>query len=203
VGRAHSHPQSEPKPRPSAAAGERLRAPARLVALLASACAACVSLDDIQTPNGDLNVASRGPLQPGSSGADAAAGDACSEGWAVIRFDGREQRTAWGAPSLTLSCGSAPHRLAALAPTLGASLSLSLASRTGKVLEGSYSSTRLGPDGEEWGAYEAVLDVSGFELLASSDPTQQPFAFVGTIFGPLGLVTIEASGCARVRASVC
>jgi hypothetical protein len=172
--------------------------------LVASACAGCVSLDDIQTPNGDLDVASRDPLQPGDSpAADASTGDACREGWTAIRFDGREQRTAWTAPSLTLSCGSAPHRLSALAPALGASLSLSLASSTGRVLEAVYSSTRLGADGEEWGAYDAVIDVTGLELGATNDPTQQPFVFVGTIFGPFGPVTIEASGCARVRASPC
>jgi hypothetical protein len=171
---------------------------------MASACAACVSLDEIQTPNGDLNVASRDPLQPGgSSTADASAGDACREGWAAIRFDGREQRTAWAAPSLTLSCGSAPHRLSALAPALGASLSLSLASSTGRVLDAAYSSTRIGADGEEWGAYDAVIDVTELELAATANPTQQPFLFLGTIFGPFGPVTIEASGCARVRASSC
>jgi hypothetical protein len=174
-----------------------------LVLFLVSACTACVSLDDIQTPNGDLNVAARDPLQPGSSAPDASADDACTEGWTALRFDGREQRTAWSAPSLTLSCSSAPHRLAALAPARGASMSVSLASSTGRVLEATYASTRLGADGEEWGEYAAVLDVTRLEFAATSNPTQQPFVLVGTIFGPFGPVTVEASGCARVRSSSC
>jgi hypothetical protein len=82
-------------------------------------------------------------------------------------------------------------------------LSLSLSSSTGRVLEAVYSSTRLGPDGEEWGAYDAVIDVTGLQLGASTSPTKRPFAFVGTIFGPWGAVTIEASGCANVRPASC
>jgi hypothetical protein len=165
-------------------------------------CLACVSIDDIQTPNGDLDVSSRD--KPASRGGpDASPGDACEPGWVAIRFDGREQRTAWTAASLVASCSSAPHRLTAQAPSLGASLSLSLSSSTGRVLEAVYSSTRLGADGEEWGAYDAVIDLTGLQFGVTTDPTRQPFAFVGTIFGPFGAVTIEASGCAGVRATTC
>jgi hypothetical protein len=173
-------------------------------ALGSGAFMACVSIDDIQTPNGDLNVSPAKPgASPDESMSDASTGDACEQGWTTLRLDGREQRSAWAAPSLVASCSSAPHRLTALAPGVGASFSLSLASNTGRVLEAVYSSTRLGADGEDWGPYDALIDVSGLQFGSTTSPTRQPFAFIGTIYGPFGPITIEATGCAGVRAAPC
>jgi hypothetical protein len=161
----------------------------------------CVAIEDIQTPNGSLQ------LSPDEGSPDASPGDAdaaCREqGWVLVSVAGRDQLPSWSAPSLTLGCGAAPHRLSALAPRQGSTLSLNVAAATGRVLDGTYSTTRIGADGEEWGAYDAPIDVDSARFAAPSSPTVQPFQIVGTIFGPFGLVPIALSGCARIIPAAC
>jgi hypothetical protein len=175
---------------------------------LAALLTGCAAIDEIQTPGADIDLSP----EPGAAGAAGAGGqagsssdgrDCASLGWALVNVGGRDQLPAWSAPVLTQSCGTAPHRLTALAPRLGSSLSLLLAANTGRVLEATYSTTGIGADGEEWGDYEAWIDLGAAALGAVTTPGQQPFQLAGTILGPFGPVPIELSGCARVRAAGC
>jgi hypothetical protein len=120
-----------------------------------------------------------------------------------VRVGGRDELPAWSAPVLTQSCGTAPHRLTALAPRLGSALSLLVAASTGRVVEATYATTGIGADGEEWGDYEAWIDLGTASFGAVTTPGQQPVQLAGTIVGPFGPVPIEVSGCARVRATGC
>ena len=121
----------------------------------------------------------------------------------LVSVAGREQSASWSAPSLTLSCGAAPYRLSAAAPRLGSALSFSVSASNGRVLEGTYSTARVGADGEEWGDYDAPIDVDSATFGAATSPAEQPFQLVGTIFGPFGLVPIALSGCARIIPASC
>ncbi len=182
--------------------GGRARPPRGLPGLaLAALLTGCVSIEDIQTPNGSVD------LSPDEGAPDASAGDgrgACGErGWALVSVAGRDQSASWSAPSLTLSCGAAPYRLSASAPRLGSTLSLRVSASNGRVLDGTYSTTRVGADGEEWGDYDAPLDVDSATFGVPTSPAEQPFQLVGTIFGPFGLVPIALSGCARIIPAAC
>jgi hypothetical protein len=120
-----------------------------------------------------------------------------------MRVGGRDERAAWAEPSLAASCGAGPHRLTAQAPRLGSSLAISLSSRTGRLVEATYSTTDTGADGEPWGDYVATIDVDNLMLSSASSPGEQPFELAGTIWGPFGPVSIALSGCARIRQSPC
>lgn len=189
-----------------AALRERLRRASRLA--LGALLGGCVALDEIQTPAADIDLSpERGAA--GAAGAGGQAGssgdgrDCASLGWAIVHVGGRDELPAWSAPVLTQSCGAAPVRLTALAPRLGSSLSLMVAANTGRVVEATYSTTGVGADGEEWGDYEAWIDLGAMSFGAVTTPGQQPFQLAGSILGPFGPVSIELSGCARVRAAGC
>src|SRR4029078_1496183 len=98
--------------------------------------------------------------------------------------------------------GTAPHGLSATAPTLAWTLELALSSSTGRVVDATYTTTDLGADGEQWGDYAALVELSVLRFGAATD-TEQPFELAGTIFGPFGAVPLEAAGCARLRRSPC
>lgn len=175
-----------------------------LVALVAG----CVTIDEVQTPNGDLDFSPEadadGTADAGGRGEAGGDGrDCASLGWAFVHVGGRDELPSWSAPVLTRGCGAAPHRLTALAPRLGSALSLMVAANTGRVVEATYSTTGVGADGEEWGSYEAWIDLGALSFGVASTPGQQPFVLAGSILGPFGPVSIELSGCARVRAAGC
>jgi hypothetical protein len=165
----------------------------------------CVAIDEVQTPSADVDFSpDEGAAGAAGQGGSAGEGrDCASLGWAFVHVGGRDDLSAWSAPVLAQGCGSAPHRLTALAPRLGCSLSLVVAANTGRVLEATYSTTGIGADGEEWGDYEAWIDLDAASFGAATTPGQQPFQLAGTILGPFGPVPIELSGCARVRAGAC
>jgi hypothetical protein len=178
--------------------------------VLALLCGGCVAIDEVQTPSADIDFSPEASAAGagGQAGSSGEGRDCATLGWAFLRVGGRDEMPAWSAPTLTLSCGNAPHRLTALAPRLGSELSLLFRASTGRVVEATYSTTGLGADGEEWGDYDAVIDVGAVsvgDVTASSAgvPVQQPFQFEGTILGPFGPVSIGVSGCARIRAEAC
>lgn len=176
----------------------------RLLALSGALLAGCVSVDEIQTPNGDLGPSSDAaggsaavPLEPASDGP-------CGEhGWSFMRVAGRDQGVDWAQPSLVSGCAGAPVRLYALAPRLGATLEVTLAASTGRVIDASYSTTTLGADGEDWGEYQAYVELQSLSFATATTATEQPFDLAGTIWGPFGPVALAAGGCARVRLSPC
>ena len=174
-------------------------------AALALLLAGCVAIDEVQTPNGDIDLSPQagGAASGGQGGAAGATRDCAALGWAYLHVGGRDALPSWSAPTLTRSCGTAPHRLTALAPRLGSALSLDVAVSTGRVVEATYSTTGIGADGEPWGDYDAPVDLGALRFGAVNTPDQQPFQFEGSILGPFGPVPIEVSGCARVRASGC
>jgi hypothetical protein len=168
----------------------------------------CVAIDEVQTPNGDLDFSpdgeGSGAAGAGGQGGESSEGrDCASLGWAFVHVGGRDELPSWSAPVLTVGCGAAPHRLTALAPRLGSSLSFMVAGSTGRVVEATYSTTGLGADGEDWGSYEAWIDLGAASFGVATTAGQQPFQLAGTILGPFGPVPIELSGCARVRATGC
>jgi len=171
----------------------------------------CVAIDDVQTPNGDIDLS---PESGGAGGGSSAGGggrggaanptrDCAALGWAFLHVGGRDVLPSWSAPTLTRSCGTAPHRLTALAPRLGSALSLDVAVNSGRIVEATYSTTGVGADGEQWGDFDAFMDLGALRFGAVNTPEQQPFQFEGSILGPFGPVPIEVSGCARVRADGC
>ena len=83
-----------------------------------------------------------------------------------MRIAGREQGADWAQPSLAFGCGSSPHRLSALAPRLGATLEVLVAANGARVIDATYSTTRLGADGEDWGEYDAFVELSDEQLNA-------------------------------------
>lgn len=175
---------------------------------LAALLGGCVAIDEVQTPGADIDFSPEG----GSAGAAGSGGQAGSAsdgrdceslGWAFVHVGGRDELPAWSAPVLTQSCGTALPRLTALAPRLGSSLSLVLAANGGRILEATFSTMGIGADGEEWGDYEAWIDLEAASFGAVTTPGQQPFQLEGTILGPFGPVFIELSGCARVRTAGC
>jgi hypothetical protein len=163
----------------------------------------CLAVDEVQTPNADIDRASAEPMATGDGEAPPSSASCGEQGWVTVRVSGRDERAAWAAPALAAGCGAGPHRLTAQAPRLGSSLELSLSSRTGRLVEATYSTTGTGADGEPWGDYVAPIDVENLSLLAASSPAEQPFEFAGTIWGPFGPVSIAMSGCARVVQSPC
>jgi hypothetical protein len=173
--------------------------------LVAAALAGCLAIDELQTPNGDIDLSRDMPAEgAGDAGAPPESSGACGDrGWAFVRVGGRDQLPSWSAPDLAPSCGSAPHRLTALAPRMGTSLRLSVSTSTGRVVDATYSTTSIGADGETWGEYEALIDIEAVSFAAASSATEQPFEFSGTILGPFGPVSIAVSGCARVRPARC
>jgi hypothetical protein len=142
----------------------------------------------------------------GESGAAAVlpdTGPCKAAGWRYMRVAGREQAQLWAAPTLTISCGVGPYRLAGGAPRMAASLLLDIARSSGVVVEASYHTDDQGADGESWGEYDAPIDVTSARIGLSEGAAQQPFEFAGSILGPYGPVSIEAAGCALLRASLC
>ena len=99
-----------------------------LLALTGALLAGCVSVDELQTPNGDLGFGAAGaggaaPVSP----EPAEEGTCARDGWSSLRVSGREEGMDWAMPSLARGCSGAPHRLSALAPRLGAALEITLA----------------------------------------------------------------------------
>jgi hypothetical protein len=130
-------------------------------------------------------------------------GPCTTPGWRYMRVAGRDQSSVWVAPTLTISCGAAPYRLAGAAPRLGVSLVLDIARSSGVVVDANYRTSNQGADGEAWGEYEAAIDVTSARIALSEASAAQPFEFAGTILGPYGPVAIEAAGCASLQASLC
>jgi hypothetical protein len=181
------------------AAGQALLRSALLS--LAGLAFGCPAIDGVETPNGDVDFS---PDEAANDADSQASSDGCRErGWTLVLVAGRDQLSTWSAPSLVPSCSAAPHRLTALAPETDSSLSLEVSVRTGQVVEATYTTTNTGADGEAWGEYVAPIDVERLSFGAASAPTEQPFAFAGTILGPFGPVPITMIGCARVRPSPC
>lgn len=175
-----------------------------LVALLSGVLAGCVSIDEVQTPNGDVSFAGRDDGATGSTDDSDAPPDACADGgWTFVSIGGREQAAEWSAPVLTPSCSNAPHRLTALAPRLGALLELGLSPSSGRIVEALYTSTELGADGEPWGDYSAPVELDVASFAPASAPARQPFELAGAILGPYGPVALAVSGCASVRSVAC
>jgi hypothetical protein len=166
----------------------------------------CLSVDEVQTPNGDIQLsrdeaAPEGGTDPRAAGADDAV---CgTQGFRVVRAAGRDQLGAWSRASLVPSCTGTRNRLSALAPRLGSSFAIELNADGSQVLSATYSTTSVGADGEEWGEYEALVDVGSLRFLAQRASGEQPFELVGNILGPFGPVSFEASGCAQVRLNPC
>jgi hypothetical protein len=186
--------------------GRSLRVGVALVCL-----AGCVAIDEIQTPNGDIDLsADEAGSQGGSAGQGGSGGRAgevdavCgSQGFRVVRAAGRDVLGAWSRASLVSACAGSGHRLSALAPRLGSSFAIDLTADATRVIQATYSTTLVGADGEEWGEYEALVEVSALRFGAPRQAGEQPFELVGTILGPYGPVSFEAAGCAEVRLNPC
>jgi hypothetical protein len=167
--------------------------------------AGCLSVDDIQTPNGDIDLSSDEAMagEDAENAAPASEDDAVcgSEGFRVVRAAGRDQLGAWARASLVRSCTG--YRLSALAPRLGSSFAFDLTADGSRVVQAIYSTTSLGADGEEWGEYEAVIDVVALRFGVALASGAQPFELVGSILGPYAPVSFEVSGCAQVGLSPC
>lgn len=172
-------------------------------AWLAALFMSCVALDEVQTPNADVDLSPEAGAAGQAGSGSTAESDCAAQGWAFVRIDGRDQLASWSAPVLAQSCGAAPHRLSAVAPRLGSAVLLDLSVNGGRVVEAIYSTTGVGGDGEEWGSYDAVIDVESVSFGVATVPAQQPFELAGTILGPFGPVSIAMSGCARLRPSSC
>jgi hypothetical protein len=171
----------------------------------------CVSLDEIQTPNGDLDLSSDEAAsgggaagQGGSAGQGNEADTLCGrQGFRIVRAAGRDVLGSWSRASLVSACGGSGHRLSALAPRLGSAFAVDLTADGTRVIQATYSTTAVGADGEEWGEYEAVVDVSALRFGAALQAGEQPFELTGNILGPYGPVSFEAAGCADVRLNPC
>jgi hypothetical protein len=164
----------------------------------------CVSVDDVQTPNGTFGDDADGAGGSSAAPLDSEGDGQCGQGgWSFLRVAGREQGTDWAQPSLASGCASAPHRLSALAPRLGATLEILIAANGGRVIDATYSTTGRGADGEEWGEYAAFVELASLSFPAATAATEQPFDLAGTIWGPFGPVTLAAGGCARLRVTPC
>lgn len=172
-----------------------------MLALAGGLLFGCVSVDEVQTPNGTFG--------DGAGGSSAATLESDSEGpcgeggWSFLRVAGREQGADWAQPSLAPGCASAPYRLSAFAPRLGVTLEILLAANGGRVVDATYSTTRLGADGEDWGEYDAFVELSSLSFPTATAATEQPFDLAGTIWGPFGPVSLAAAGCARLRVTPC
>lgn len=161
----------------------------------------------MQTPNGDVTISRDDEsVDEAATSGDmdelAASGVCGSQGFSVVQVAGRDQVAAWAEPSLVPSCTGSRQHLSALAPRLGSELSLDMAA-DGSLLAALYSTTSLGADGEEWGEYDALLDLDVLRFGTASAAGQQPFQLSGTILGPYGPVPIAAVGCARRRVLPC
>lgn len=166
--------------------------------------AGCVSLDEVQTPNGGLELSSDEATPAGAAGQGGGADPGCgSQGFRLLRAAGRDVLGAWSRPSLVPSCTGAVQRLSARAPRLGSAFAIDLSADGARLLQATYSTAGVGADGEEWGEYEAVLDVAALRFEAPRQAGEQPFELVGTILGPYGPVAFEAAGCAEVRLDPC
>lgn len=179
-----------------------------VLAISGSLIVGCVSVDELQTPYADLERGAAGASGAGGKGADELTPGqqgACGvDGWQFLRLGGREQGQDWAQPSLVPGCSGASHRLSALAPRLGAKLEITLAAGTGRIIDATYSTTSRGADGEDWGAYEAFVELDSLSFATTAaQAAEQPFDLAGTIWGPLGPVTLAAGGCARVRLQPC
>lgn len=167
---------------------------------LSLALSACVSLEEVS----DTEMAGEGASGASSESDDAPVPGVCPTlGWTVVRLDARDQAPSWAAPILAGSCGAGPYRLMGEAPRLGASLDVSLSSRTGQVVEASYATEDVGADGQLWGPYVAPMEVALIRVGVVDADGTQPFEFSGTILGPYGVVAIAAAGCASFRPSPC
>ena len=168
---------------------------------LAMVLPGCVTLEEV----GGTEMAGGGAASeaPAESDDMPVPGVCPTLGWTVVRLGARNQALSWLAPTLVGSCGAGPYRLVGAAPRLGASLELSLSSRTGRVVEASYATEDVGADGESWGPYIAPLEVTQIRVGAADAAGTQPFEFAGSILGPFGVVSIAAAGCASFRASPC
>jgi hypothetical protein len=175
--------------------------PIAAVLILAPALQGCIAIDEVQTPNGDVDLSPEEGA--GGSGSPPPPGACVEQGWTIVRVGDRDQLPAWTPPALAPSCSAAPHRLTALAPRLGSSLELEVSTSTGQVALATYSTTNTGADGEPWGEYVAPIDLGMVRFGAASSPELQPFEFAGTILGPFGPVSIAMAGCARVLPTRC
>jgi hypothetical protein len=174
------------------------------VLVLLGLATGCLSIDEVQTPNGDLTRGGGADeMTPEATSEGTDRSSACGDrGWTLVRLANRDQLEAWAAPSMAQGCGAAPHRLSATAPALGWALELALSSSTGRVVDATYTTTDLGADGEQWGDYAALIELSVLRFGAATE-SEQAFELAGTIFGPFGAVPLEAAGCARLRRSPC
>jgi hypothetical protein len=167
----------------------------------------CLSVDEIQTPNGDIDLSGDEATPDESAESDEPGAEddgVCgSSGFRVFRAAGRDQLGAWARASLVPSCRGTGYRLSALAPRLGSSFAVDLTADGSRVLEAAYTTTSVGADGEEWGEYEAVVDVAALRFGAALESGAQPFELVANILGPYGPVSFEVSGCALVGLSPC
>jgi hypothetical protein len=168
--------------------------------MLSVVLAGCVTLEEVS----DTEMAGGATSEAPSDSDDTPTPGVCPTlGWAVVRLGARDQATSWSSPMLVGSCGTGPYRLIGEAPRLGASLEVSLSSRTGRAVEASYATEELGADGESWGPYVAPMEVTSVRVGVADATGTQPFEFAGSILGPYGVVAITASGCASFRASPC
>ena len=169
--------------------------------------AGCLSIDEIQTPNGDIELA-RDEAAAGAGGGAARQADPAvevcgSQGFRLVRAAGRELSGSWSRASLVPSCSGTRYRLSALAPLLESSFAVELTGDGTRVIQASYSTLNLGADGEQWGEFEAVVDVAALRFGQLLQSGEVPFELSGTILGPYGPVSFEAAGCAERRLNPC
>jgi len=170
--------------------------------------AGCLSIDEIQTPNGDIELARDEAAAAGAGGGAAQPADAVAElcgsqGFRLVRAAGRDLVGAWSRASLVPSCSGTRYRLSALAPRLESSFAVDLTGDGASVIQASYSTLNLGADGEQWGEFEAAVDVAGLRFGQPLQSGEVPFELSGTILGPYGPVSFEAAGCAERRLNPC
>jgi hypothetical protein len=131
------------------------------------------------------------------------AGPCTTPGFRFVLLGGRDQVRTWAAPILRLGCGTGPYRLLGDAPGTGASLRLSISRSTGAVVEASYSTRDVGADGEVWGEYEALVELTSSRIQFSASSPSQPFELAGSILGPYGPVELAVAGCATLQPEPC
>lgn len=152
-------------------------------------------------PNAQTSSGAAGA--PGSPTQEGAQNTCDTPGWTFVRVGARDQAAVWAPPTLSTSCAAAPYRLTASAPRLGVALRLDISRTTGRILDATFLTTGVGPDGEAWGDYEAPIDVASSRLGASSVAGEQPFQLEGVILGPYGVIPIAMAGCTSLRAAPC
>lgn len=190
-------------------AGALKQRPLLLLAVVL-ALVSCLTLED-GTPQqtagspsaSDAQMSSGAAGGPGSPTQEGAQNSCDSPGWTVVRVGAQDQAAVWAAPTLSTGCAAAPYRLTASAPRLGVALRLDISRTTGRILDATYVTTGVGPDGEAWGEYEAPIDVASSRLGSSNVASEQAFQLEGLILGPYGVIPIAMAGCASLRAAPC